>query len=895
MPCPYRILIGPLFNPDYLGDYQSDPNIRIFKHRNAVEAQPERFHILYDMDKTPSFGRILAQLPPDWEPDVVIWWDAVYQGMPPGIEGCPYPTLLIVGDWNVGALQSLVHAEMFDALLADRSFLQVMERHQLANGLYWPGFSFQPQIHRSLSVDRDIDISFVGNLNSSVHLERSVLLDQVLQLRDRYQVVVSQGLWGDAYVELLNRSKIVFNYSVRGEMNMRAYEAPACGALLFMESSNLEVRDFLTDREHCVLYTPENLHELLVYYLSHDEEREAIAAAGQRQIQAYTYQKQFEQLWALIPTVQFWHRTRPRIYHQRSAAERLLLEARQLFFALSQGSSTLARRLVTHISPLTGPLTWEQAEQLNALSVLLTPALASGSQCSSETDALFVHLHELFGLCHEADPKHPVYLYHQGFMLESRQQWEQAETIYLNVIALLDELGAAEKLYHARFYLLPSPRFRTHNPFPTEWEQACVAVTTTAHSELLGRFKELIWQRLALLRYYLQRWPSALDAYQHLTRVSDRGIFWLWKARVYMALDQPELALNCFQAALARDPFLIAQIGAVFSGADFAEVYPTFRPWVIRYADIFPVVKDYQQLMLFLDAPIADRDEVLAAHYSSRWVQLLSSLQSSLAQGLSSLFTHPVRVAIKGLQAPESPRLLPQAPFLQWVAESQAEVVFERVWDGGAFDRLRFGIKELPCLFEPVSAHHSCEDVGATPYVLLLPDGLSSALCLAVISQFEADFAAQDVQLVLWSPAFTEQAWDILIGQIPENYAAQITILSYALTLEQQQGLFQSAQTVFGGQLNYLWWALWLGARAACLEEQEGVSLSVIGQGSPWDSLKMPRWIPGQPWPHLDTQTDPTLLSQRMQSLYRHHYPHDTLAQFWRWALNWRSGNSAPQ
>jgi tetratricopeptide (TPR) repeat protein len=885
MSCPYRILIGPLFNPDYLGDYQQDPNIRIFKHRNPVEAQPERFHILYDMEKTPTFGHILAQLPPDWEPDVVIWWDAVYQGVPPGIERCPYPTILIVGDWNVGALQSLVHAEMFDALLADRSFLRILERYQFANGLYWPGFSFQPQIHRSLPAARDIDISFVGNLNSSVHLERSVLLDQVLQLRDQYQVVVSQGVWGDAYVELLNRSKIVFNYSVRSEMNMRAYEAPACGALLFMEANNLEVRDFLTDREHCVLYTPENLHELLVYYLSHDEEREAIAAAGQRRIQAYTYHKQFEQLWTLIPTVQTWFHRHARTYGRRSAMERLLLDSRQLFFALSHGSSALARQLITQIPSFTGPLTVEQAEHLNALSVLLTPVLASGAPLSTETDALFTHLYDLFGLCHQAEPQHPVYLYHQGFMLESRQQWEQAESVYLSVLALLEILGAAEKIYHTRFYLLPSPRFRTHNPFPTEWEQACVGLAPGTEShELLARFKAQIWQRIALMRYYLQRWPMALEAYTHLILMADRGLFWLWKARVHVVLGELASALNCFQNALARDPFLIAQIGAVFSGAHFAEIHPVLRPWVIRYADIFPAVKDYLQLMRFFAAPLSERDGILAGHYSARWVQLLISCQYLSEQWLNPLLNQPVRVAIKGLQAPESPNLLPQAPFLQWV-EADAEVVFERVWEQGSFATWRLSMAELPCLFAMPSEPQPCEDVGGVPYVLLLPDALPMAVCLAVIMQFETDFATQNIQLVLWSPGFSEQDWEVFIAHIPENYAAQISILSYSLTSGQQQGLFHDALAVLGGPLRYLWWGLWLGTRAALVKSDEQ-SADLYS----WENLKMPVWTPGQFWPHLQAEYAP--LTARMQALYRQDYPHKTLAQFWRWALNWRSGKS---
>jgi tetratricopeptide (TPR) repeat protein len=883
MSCPYRILIGPLFNPDYLGDYQHDPNIRIFKHRNAYEPDPGRFHILYDMAQTFNFGHILAQLEPGWEPDIVIWWDAVYQGLPPGIEDCPYPTALIVGDWNVGALQSLVHAEMFDALLADRSFLAVMAQHQHVNGLYWPGFSFQPALHRPLALARDIDIAFVGNLNSSVHLERSLLLDQILQLRDRHRVVVSQGLWKEDYVTLLNRSKIVFNYSVRGEMNMRAYEAPACGALLFMEADNLEVRDFLTDRQHCVLYTPENLHDLLTYYLSHEEERAALAAAGQQQIQAYTYHRQFEQLLSLIPTVQAWHRQRPRPYLQRAASERLLFDVRQLFYALSYGSSELGRQLLARLPALTGPLTRAQAAQLNGLAVLLTPALAPGVERSGQTETLLEHLLSWFTLCHEAEPQHPVYRYHQGFICESQRQWGQAEAFYLDALECLEQAEAADYLYQTRFYVLPSPQFRTHNSFPTEWEQLCVTSLDMANQALVVRFKEQLWQCIGLLRYYLHRWQDALDAFNRLTLISNRGIFWFWKARIYRAWEQPHLALECFQAALARDPFLIGQMGSLFSGADFAAMYADLRPWLERYADIFPVVNDYYQLMCVLEASAPKRLALLTSHYSLRWMQLLLSLQKTPYAFDIPVFQAPVRVAFSALQPPESPRLLPQAPFLQWVAPADAEVVFERVWGLGSWDEHRLSVAELPALFEPVSDAPVYEGVGQMPYLLLLPDALPIAVCVSVLLQFESDYAHQELQLVLWSPDFSEAEWDVLIATIPEHYQAHVSVLSAPLSPLEQQGLFAHAQAVLGGSALYLWWAMWLGTPVALVADTDAAALP-----QSWESLYLPYWFPGQTWPQQRTD-DTRRLSERMHTLYRRHYPQDVLAHFWRWAFSWRA------
>ena len=47
----------------------------------------------------------------------------------------------------------------------------------------------------------------------------------------------------------------------RGEMNLRAFEVPACGAMLMMESSNLEVRECFVPGHEVVLYGDDDLEE----------------------------------------------------------------------------------------------------------------------------------------------------------------------------------------------------------------------------------------------------------------------------------------------------------------------------------------------------------------------------------------------------------------------------------------------------------------------------------------------------------------------------------------------------------------------------------------------------------------------------------------------------------
>jgi hypothetical protein len=81
----------------------------------------------------------------------------------------------------------------------------------------------------------------------------------------------------------------VWNRSIRGELNMRAYEAPACGALLMMESENLEVREVFADGESCALYGADDLERIIDAWLGSPARLAAAADAGWRRVQGETY------------------------------------------------------------------------------------------------------------------------------------------------------------------------------------------------------------------------------------------------------------------------------------------------------------------------------------------------------------------------------------------------------------------------------------------------------------------------------------------------------------------------------------------------------------------------------------------------------------------------------
>jgi tetratricopeptide (TPR) repeat protein len=244
------------------------------------------------------WSQLLANCPQGWRPDVYIHWSPEYNAVPLGLEQADCLTVGVFGDWNLGGQAIHCVAGMFDVLVADRNGCEMLRQAGYDNVLYARLWAYNPDLHRREEGGRDLDIVMLGSLNHAVQARRARWLARVARLSTRYRVMIACGLHGEEYTRTLNRAKIVFNHCVRGEINMRAYEAPACGALLFNEADNAEIRDIYTDRVDCVLYDEHNLEALVDYYLdpANTQEREAIAQAGWEQVQTHTYARHFAEL-----------------------------------------------------------------------------------------------------------------------------------------------------------------------------------------------------------------------------------------------------------------------------------------------------------------------------------------------------------------------------------------------------------------------------------------------------------------------------------------------------------------------------------------------------------------------------------------------------------------------
>jgi tetratricopeptide (TPR) repeat protein len=284
---------------------------------------------------------LLANCPAGWTPDVYIHWSPEYNAVPKGLELADCLTVGAFGDWNLGGRAIHAVGGMFDVLFADRNGGAVLRQYGFPNVHYSPLWAFDPETHRRMpGVHRDLDIVMVGSFNHAVQWERSRWLARVARLSTRHNVVVTGGVYGEEYVRLMNRAKIVFNRSIRGELNMRTFEATACGALLFYERENPEIRDLFADREECVLYG-DDLEVLLAYYLAPENaaERERIAEAGWQRVQAHSNAFHFADFLNQVePLVEAKREGKlsPRVFCSLTPAEQQMRHGMQWFLSVNR-------------------------------------------------------------------------------------------------------------------------------------------------------------------------------------------------------------------------------------------------------------------------------------------------------------------------------------------------------------------------------------------------------------------------------------------------------------------------------------------------------------------------------------------------------------------------------
>ena len=175
---------------------------------------------------------------------------------------------------------------------------------------------FEPRVFSYLKENQEpIEISFIGSFLQCVHSSRVTFLEMVCAKFDikTWGPSVSHispnspilrcyngQAWGRYMYQILHDSKITLNH--HGDIepyanNHRLYEATGVGTCLVTDMKENLSELFELDREVVAYTSPDDCVEKIRYLLDHENEREAIARAGQeRTLKEHTYYHRMQEL-----------------------------------------------------------------------------------------------------------------------------------------------------------------------------------------------------------------------------------------------------------------------------------------------------------------------------------------------------------------------------------------------------------------------------------------------------------------------------------------------------------------------------------------------------------------------------------------------------------------------
>jgi hypothetical protein len=114
----------------------------------------------------------------------------------------------------------------FDVVFtAQRNGARQLAAEGIARALWLP-LACDPQIHRKHDVAKQYDVCFIGSIMPGARTELLELIHR------HYRSVFIGQRYFDEMARTYSASRLVFNRSVADDLNMRVFEALACGSLL---------------------------------------------------------------------------------------------------------------------------------------------------------------------------------------------------------------------------------------------------------------------------------------------------------------------------------------------------------------------------------------------------------------------------------------------------------------------------------------------------------------------------------------------------------------------------------------------------------------------------------------------------------------------------------------
>jgi len=209
--------------------------------------------------------------------------------------------------------QFLEHISFYDIFFTTKSYNVPELRSLGCQRVEFVGNAFDPRIHRPRNVSSSErsrlggPVGFIGDYernraSSMYHLSKKGIQVRVwgpnwqkCRLESQNLRVELQSLWGEDYAKAICSFDINLCFLRKANRDLqttRSVEIPACGGFMLAERTQEHLELFQEGKEADFFDCDEELVDKVRYYLSHEEERKRIAAAGRERCLTSGYSNQ---------------------------------------------------------------------------------------------------------------------------------------------------------------------------------------------------------------------------------------------------------------------------------------------------------------------------------------------------------------------------------------------------------------------------------------------------------------------------------------------------------------------------------------------------------------------------------------------------------------------------
>ena len=177
----------------------------------------------------------------------------------------------------------LLISRLFDhSFIAQKDFVSILQKDGISSVSWFPLATPETDIEITAS-NRKFDISYVGSQNWLLYPERKTLIDLI---KKKYKNIFVGSASASEMMQIYRDSKIVLNFSLKNDINMRVFEAIGAGSLLLTnEIKGNGINDLLESKiDYDTYSSSEDLVTKIDYYLNNETQRSEIATSGYKRI-----------------------------------------------------------------------------------------------------------------------------------------------------------------------------------------------------------------------------------------------------------------------------------------------------------------------------------------------------------------------------------------------------------------------------------------------------------------------------------------------------------------------------------------------------------------------------------------------------------------------------------